>query len=280
MNRLIVNADDFGLSEKVNEGILDAHLHGIVTSASIMANGEAFEHAIDICKSTPTLDIGVHLTLVGEEPVVSSEHLPSLVNGEGRLHSHATEFLKRYLMRKICFQEVRKELEAQVISVISRGINVSHLDSHQHLHMLPKNWTVAVALARKYGIRAIRVSNERLHINVDMLRTNGSGSRVIHSFVLKFLSRLRKNADVVRTDHFVGFLFSGNLSKENLQTVLQKLPPTGTCEIMCHPGAYDPDSRYTHWRYNWPGELSALTDQEILQFVKHNRIKLISYQQL
>lgn len=278
MCKLIVHADDFGLSEKVNEGILRAHTRGILTSTSLMATGAAFDHAIGIWQTTPTLDVGIHLTLVEEKPLLEAEIVPSLVDGKGRFYDHAKEFAKRYLTGRIRIQEVQRELEAQIRKVLSSGINVSHLDSHQHLHMLPKILNIVVKLAQKYGIPAIRIPSEKLHFN--MLWKSGSITRVMQSLVLKILCKMGDCADLLGTDYFFGFLFSGNLNKENLRKVLQHLPSNGTCEIMCHPGSDDPHSRYSHWGYHWLDELNALLDPEISDFLRYKRIKLISYRQL
>src|SRR5881296_625665 len=121
MTRLIVHADDFGLSERINDGIVQAHRHGIVTSTSIMANGEAFAHAVALAQSAPTLDLGIHLTLIEERPVVSPAELPSLVDAAGGLHPHAIQFCQRYFSGRINLKEVRKELEAQVEKVLATG---------------------------------------------------------------------------------------------------------------------------------------------------------------
>ena len=152
MLQLIVHADDFGLSEKVNEGILQAHRLGILTSASVMANGAAFEHAIEMWRSLPSLDLGIHLTLVEEQPVLDPAMVPSLVNETGQFYRHATIFAKRYFMGKIRLGEVRRELAAQINKVMSRGVTISHLDSHQHVHMLPQVLRVTLELAGEFGI--------------------------------------------------------------------------------------------------------------------------------
>src|SRR4051794_14595620 len=138
MLKLIVNADDLGLCEAVNEGIVQAHQNGIVTSASIMANGSAFDHAIRLCKLVPSLDLGVHLTLVEEEPLRQASTIPSLIDGGGRIHPDATIFAKKYVSGAIRLSEVWSELDAQIQKVVSRGVSVSHLDSHQHVHALPQ----------------------------------------------------------------------------------------------------------------------------------------------
>ena len=97
---LVVNADDFGLNEKVNEAILKSYTNGILRSASLMANGQSFDHAIKIIKSNPKLDIGVHLTLVEEKPVLTVDKLPSLLNENGHFHKHAINFYKKIFFRK------------------------------------------------------------------------------------------------------------------------------------------------------------------------------------
>jgi hopanoid biosynthesis associated protein HpnK len=275
---LIVHADDFGLSEKVNQGILHAHQTGILTSASIMANGSAFEHAVGICQAVPTLDAGIHLTLVEEEPVLKANLVPSLVDGTGRLHRHATTFTGRYFAGKIRLQEVQCELEAQIQKVMSHGVTVSHLDSHQHLHMLPQILDITINLARKYGIEAIRLPRETIRLY--MLGGEAAVSRVLQLLMLNMFCGLGKNTNSVRADHFVGFFFSGNLHKKNLHKLFESLPTAGTCELMCHPGLDDPTTRYGHWGYHWADELTALTDPEIAEFLRQRGIRLISYCEL
>lgn len=278
MLKLIVNADDLGLSEAVNEGILEAHLNGILTSASVMANGVAFEHAIRLCRSVPSLDVGIHLTLVEEEPLSAATATSTLVDAGGRLHRHASIFTKKYVAGKIHLQDVWSELEAQIKKVLSRGIEISHLDSHQHLHMLPQIRHITIALANKYNIPAIRVPRE--HLRPYMLRRAGGISRLCQLFVLNAFCQLGRKTPARRTDHFVGFFFGGNLHKENLHTVLQSLPTSGTCELMCHPGLDDQHTLYGHWHYNWSAELDALTDQKIVEFIRQKDIQLTSYRDL
>ena len=234
---LIIHADDFGLSRKVNEGILEAHLHGILTSTSIIASGSYFEHAISICESTPSLDVGVHLTLVEEEPILGADKIRSLVNEEGKLHSQALEFTKKYMAGRICLQEVKAELQAQITRVTSSGISISHVDSHQHLHMLPNILRVTIQLAKEFGIDAIRIPNESFHIS--MLSKWSLFSRALELIILKCFCRKAEKLPLARTDYFVGFFYGGKLDKKNLQKLLEHLPINGTCELMCHPGLHD-----------------------------------------
>lgn len=276
--RLIIHADDFGLTEKVNKGIMKAHQEGILTSASIMASGAAFEHAVEICRIVPTLDIGVHLTLVEERPVLGGNTVKTLINKQGRFHEHARQFVQRYFCGLISLDEVRLELDAQIQKVLNTGIAISHLDSHQHLHMLPGILSIVVELANKYHVPAIRFPREKFHFA--MLKEVRLFPRIVQLLILRVFCYLGRNMDAARTDCYYGFFFGGNLNKRNFLLLLETLPQNGTGEIMCHPGLDEPGTAYGHWRYNWLDELKALLDSEITAILQQKGVDLISYREL
>lgn len=274
MVRLIIHADDFGLTEEVNTGIIEAHQKGILTSTSIMATGTAFEHAITKCRTVPTLDIGIHLTLVGEKSVLSRDRVKSLVDRDGKFCDHAGQFVSKYYRGQISFDDVRNELDAQMRRVVSYGVNVSHIDSHQHLHMLPRIFDIVVELAQKYNIKAIRFPCEKFRFT--MLRELSLLPRIIQLLILNTFCHLAGTTGVLRTDSFGGFLFSGNLNKHNLLKIINNLPKQGTYEIMCHPGIQGVSESYNHWGYHWQDELCALLDNEVADILK-NSVSLVSY---
>jgi chitin disaccharide deacetylase len=276
--RLIVNADDLGLSEAVNQGILKAHQDGIVTSTSLMPTGAAFEHAIEVLRFAPALDTGIHLTLTGEAPVSAPGEVPSLLAEDGRLHDHAVTFAKRYLTGTIRLDEVDKELDAQIRKVRDRGIEVTHLDGHQHIHMLPAIRARVGVLAERYAIPAIRYPAER--VARYMLRGRASVSRLLQLLSLNAFCAAASTTDMVAPERFFGFFFGGNLTEENLLQVLSVLPPAGTCELMCHPGGHDSSGRYTHWNYHWAEELHALTSPKVMDYIATAGIELIPYSAL
>ena len=277
MVNLIVHADDFGLSRKVNEGIVLAHREGILTSTSLTACGAAFEPAIELAETTPSLDIGVHLTLVEEKPVLDPARIPSLVGSDGRFHSHASGFFKKYLTGRIHLREIRDELEGQMKKIFTQGIKVSHLDSHQHLHVLPGILRITADLAKAYGVPAIRLPRERLPWRMQL---QGSPSRLLQMRVLNFFGWLGKGLIELRADSFFGFLAGGELNKKNLRQILEVLPPKGACELMCHPGLEDRETAYRHWNYRWQEELDALIDPEIADFIREREIRLSSFREL
>jgi predicted glycoside hydrolase/deacetylase ChbG (UPF0249 family) len=125
--RLIVHADDFGLSRSVNEGILEAHCRGILTSASVMASGEAFDHAVQLVRATPALDVGVHLTLTEERPALRRTDIPILLNDQRLFHASSGIFMQRYLSQRISLDDVRREIDAQIGRVAAQRVEIGHL---------------------------------------------------------------------------------------------------------------------------------------------------------
>ena len=278
MTKIIIHADDFGLSKKVSEGILCAHKEGILTSTSIMAGGQAFEHAVNLIKGVDSLDVGVHLTVIEERPLLSPLYIPSLVTPEGRFYPHAKYFLKKYLMGRISLEEVRLEFTKQIEKVLDNGIKISHIDSHQHIHILPGIFQITVSLAKKYGIRSIRIPDEKLRLY--MFKTISSYPRILQLLVVKAFLKLVNKKQIKPYPQFYGFYFGGKLHKENLSVILNDLGKNGIGEIMCHPGLHDPESNYLHWQYTWQDEFEALTDNEIRFNIEQWGIKLCSFRDL
>lgn len=278
MLKLIVNADDFGLTEKVNEGILKCFSNGILRSTSLMANGQSFEHAIGIIRSNPKLDIGVHLTLVEEKPVLDAAKLPSLVGENGQFHKHATNFTKKYYSDKISFDEARNELNAQFEKVLDHGVKVSHIDSHQHLHMLPKILDITIGLAHRYKVKFIRFPREKF--SSYMFLDLKSLSRIMQMIAVNRFCSVARNRIPLKTDHFAGFYFGGKLSKQNLLTLINNLPMVGVCELMCHPGMSEDLTNYTHWKYRQVEEMLALVDTEVATVIIKKNIEISSFKNL
>lgn len=275
-SRLIVHADDFGLSAAVNRAVLAGHVNGIVTSTSIMAGGDAFDDAVSLVSRCPSLDVGVHLTLTEQRPVANS--VPSLVDSEGRFAPHATRFATRYLRGEVALADVRTELDAQIRRVREHGIAPTHLDGHQHVHVLPGIARIVAQLANEHGIRSVRVPAERLRGY--MLKDPSRLKRVAEQLAIGALCALGPLAPLRRVDHFVGFYFGGRLSEDNLRTVLEHLPGGETVELMCHPGLEDPTSPYGHWGYSWAAETAALTSPGIRALLAERGVRLIGYRDI
>ena len=163
MSKLIINADDFGLHSAINEGIIVGHTKGAITSTSILASGAAFNEAVDMAKEYPKLGIGIHIALVGGiAPVSDPSEIPSLVTNEGVFVDNYIEFMKRIYSGSINYDEVRTEITKQVSKIMESGVNVTHIDGHQHMHVLPSILPIVLEQAMRYKIKAIRVPNENI----------------------------------------------------------------------------------------------------------------------
>lgn len=278
MSRLIIHADDFGLTREINEGILEGYLQGNISSTSIMANGTAFEEAVEICKTVPTLDTGIHLTLVGEKPVLNRSAIKSLVNKEGYFHIDAGQFVRKYYCGQLSLEEIQCELEAQIQMVLNSGISISHFDSHQHLHILPRILSITVELAKKYNIAAIRFPRESF--NLSMLGEMSLLPRTVQMLLLNGFCYLGRNMDILRTDRFFGFRSGGNMNKHNLLRIINTLSQNETVELMCHPGKENTGGSYSQWQYHWQDELDALLDPDVTTLLEKKNISLITYRNL
>ena len=290
MKKLIVNADDFGLTEGVNRAVLDGHKNGILTSATLMANGMAFDSAVAASSAAPDLGVGVHLNLTQGRPVCAASQVPSIVNHDGSFFPSPGILARRIMTRKVDPRDVEKELRSQIEKVASAGIRITHLDSHKHIHLLPPLFGLVLKLAGAYGIDCVRCPVEPASSALGPLRSGRPGwPRMAKQYLLgRALSTLaacqvRKvaHAGVYRTDCFFGLSQTGFLDAAILEQVVRAVPE-GTTEFMCHPGYVDAalEQARTRLRFQREKELEALTSPGVRQAVAEMGIELISYAKL
>jgi len=247
---LVVNADDFGFTSDVNDGIVEAHLRGILTATTLMAGGAAFEHAVQLARRTPSLDVGCHLALTGADSVLSpGRALPDSV---------------AQLVAAIALGRIRiyDEFAAQVRKIQDTGISLTHLDTHKHTHMLP---AVATALARVASESQIRWVRRPLPVPV--------------LGPLLGLKLARRGCRM--TDHFAGYGLTGRLGQTALVQLIRRLPE-GTTELMCHPGYLRAELRVarTRLRESRERELEALTSPAARQALAEAGVRLVNFRSL
>ena len=286
LRNLIVNADDLGWTAGVNRGIAEAHRNGIVTSASLLANGEAFAGAVELARDAGGLGVGVHLNLNDGPPIAPRESVPSLVNDSGEFEGGPDGLLLKIATRGLSMREVELEWSAQISKVRDAGIEPTHLDGHKHVHMLPGLFETALRLAKRYGIGAIRVSHEasnlRSALSTGQLRAGVVLKQGVQARGLKLLARdareQAERAGVSTADYFCGIAQTGELTREGVARLLRSLPE-GTTELMCHPGYADEALRKTSTRLRGTRqkEVEILTDTEIRNLVASQGIRLIDY---
>ncbi|MGB2900699.1 MAG: ChbG/HpnK family deacetylase [Candidatus Acidiferrum sp.] len=287
MKNLIVNADDLGWTEGVNRGIADAFRIGIVTSTSMLANGAAFAGGLEIARQAPGLGMGVHLNLSDGAPVADRETVTSLLNDEGEFAGGPESLFLKQVRRGLVLREVEMEWDAQIQKVRDAGIEPTHLDGHKHVHMLPGLFEIALRLAKRHSIGAIRIALEE-----SSLRTALASGRKQRSVVvmkqgvqargLKLLARDARDqaerAGIAAADYFCGIAQTGELTLEGLKQLVKSLPE-GTTELMCHPGYADAALKKTATRLqdSRQAELEILTDTGVRNLVASQGIRLIDY---
>ena len=287
VRNLIVNADDLAWAEGVNRGIAEAHRNGIVTSTTILANGTAFASAVELVKATPSIGVGVHLNLSDGKPVSPPETVPSIVNDRGEFKGGPEALLLRVARRNLQLNEVEIEWERQIQKVVNAGIQPTHLDGHKHVHMLPGMFEIALRLAKRNAIAAVRISHEASSLRAAL--SSGENQNVplvmkqgVQARVLKLLARdaqaLAEAAGIAATDYFCGIAQTGELTVEGMKCLLQSLPE-GTTEMMCHPGFMDKELEESATRLQDSRELEVelLTSTDIRNLVASQGIRLIDY---
>jgi len=285
VRRLIVNADDFGLTAGVNRAIVEGNRQGIITSATLMANAPATEAAIDLARAQTGLKTGCHVVLIDGVPL--SANLPSLTNGSARFRGSLKEFAMAAVRKKIAAEEIEREVEAQVRKLQSSGITLTHVDSHKHTHMFPHVLRPLLRAARACGIRAVRNPFEPMRswpgsmvLGTPGLWLRSAGVTAFRMFAAEF-RRAIKEQGMASTDGTVGIAVTGLLDQHKLLRILDALPE-GTWELVCHPGYSDADlqSAGTRLTQSREIELAALTSEATKEALARRKIELISYADL
>lgn len=244
MKQLIVNADDFGYTLGVNRAIVEGYRNGIITSTSLLANGAAFDDAVERArveraKGEPGLDVGCHLNLVEGAPVSPPEAIPHLVGADGKFH-RLRNLALRLAAGMVPAAELERECSAQVEKLLQAGIAPSHLDTHQHTHLHPRVAAVVARVARRYSIGWVRRPFENFRIP----ESGESAVRRLAGWTLALLAPgfdRRMTAEGIRTtDYFTGFSLTGRWTLLAMQRTVAGLPE-GITELMCHPGYCDAD---------------------------------------
>jgi predicted glycoside hydrolase/deacetylase ChbG (UPF0249 family) len=243
--RLIINADDFGLTSGVNRAIAELHQAKVLTSATLMATGDAFYDAVAVAHANLGLGIGCHIILTDGAPVSPPGNIPTLLGPDRRtFRPSLVDFIQALLRGKIREDEIEREAEAQIQKLQRAGIRITHLDTHKHTHLFPTVVRPLLQLAERYSIGAIRQPFEQ-----SWSLALGHGGR-IRRLQVKVLNGLKKsferqtqirNSNVLTTDGTIGISATGNLYGETLRELLHAMPAEGTFELCCHPGYNDSD---------------------------------------
>ncbi len=262
MKKLIINADDFGLTEGINNGIIDGFKKGVIKDISLIADSNAYEHAVGLAKKNDIKNIGAHI-------VLSEETDP---------YRKYYRFPWRYFLGAVSDKDIYSNVKNQISKIKNSGFDITHVNSHQHIHIAPRILKIFVQLAKKFDIRFIRFPYEAKIFNFSDFKN------ILRVFSLRSMCTLSKSAliksGIKYNDYFYGHFYSGRLNREKLSQVLSDIKE-GVTELCCHPGYLTDDIRLKYiWHHNCESELMALSDPRFLEEVKKNNIELLSHAQI
>lgn len=279
--RLIINADDFGSSPKVNEAVELAHTKGVLTSVTLMTNMSGFEEAVAIVRRLPRLGVGVHLNLFESGPVSDDSRVECLIDSQGRF---------RYRPRVLAFlamscHRIRKaikiEMAAQIQKLIDVGLHPTHLDSHKHLHWYPAVYPIVCRLAKRFDIPAVRNCREPAAVSdvpwpLTMPEGKHSAKQLRRMAVLNRLY----DRELLRAEVTYGLAHTGRIDT-NFFKAVSLYTATSTAELMTHPATEDDlaDSGRL-FKMNRKAEFEALCDDRTKKYLQEADIELIHYGQL
>jgi predicted glycoside hydrolase/deacetylase ChbG (UPF0249 family) len=290
VRRLIVNADDLGLTRGVNRGIFETISGGIVTSTTLMANSAAFEDAVEKARSSAgkPASVGCHVLLIDGEPISAATSVKSLLqNGSGVFQTKLMPFVSLATRGKISADEIELEATAQFRKLQGAGIPISHFDTHKHTHIFPAVFQPLLRAAKACGVKAVRNPFAPVKplafahlVRRPKLWKRYSQVKILRRYEDAFL-RAVAGAGLKTTDGSFGVVSTGHLDHKLFAAIMGCLPE-GTWEFVCHPGYSDKelDGVQTRLRESRDTERQVLTSQAAREILRQQGVELISYDQL
>lgn len=274
----------------VNRAIRETHVSGVVTSATLMACGAAFQDAVELARSVPSLSVGCHVVLVDGVPVSECDSIPTLLShravSPGRFYSGISAVGARAVFKRFDHDQLVSEIVAQVNKIQAAGVQVTHLDSHKHSHIFPQILSAVVQAARISGVPAVRnpfVPTSSLRPRAFSQRPGlwkrYSQVRMLNTFAARFREKM-KRAGLATPDGVLGVIETGSFDTSLLRQALTNLPD-GTWELVCHPGYDDADLRASGTRLlgSRERERELLVSPQLRKFLDEQAIKLIGYRE-
>ncbi|MGC8780948.1 MAG: hopanoid biosynthesis-associated protein HpnK [Anaerolineae bacterium] len=273
--QIIVTADDFGRSRAINAAVIQAHREGILTAASLMVAGDAWEEAVELARAVPTLAVGLHLVVSGGRAVLGPREIPHLVRPDGCFPADPLRLGLRYAFSPAARRELAHEIAAQFERFVATGLPFSHVDGHQHLHVHPAVFSLLLPLARRYGARGVRVPSDDLFLALRYDRREAAakiGWALGLGLVLGWCRRRARASGLAVADRVYGVFQSGRMTGDYVTTVLRRLR-VPAAEFYFHPSlaalgeALGPN----------PGDLATLLSPAVRRIIAERGLRLATY---
>jgi hopanoid biosynthesis associated protein HpnK len=271
IRRLIVNADDFGLSSSINAAVIRAHQEGILTTASLMVNEPACAEAVTLARSNPTLAVGLHLTLLYGHSALPPEKIPGLADAQGQFRGGPASAGLRYFFRRSLREQLRAELHAQFDKFRATGLPLDHVNGHLHLHLHPTVFSILMQDAGQLGIERMRLTFDPFWMNT-RLASGRWFYRGLHAAIYQWLSRrarpVLRRLRIRHTGAVFGLLQNALVDEAYLVRLLPHLP-AGDSELYSHPSLDE-----------FKNEFDALISPRVRELIDKLGITLIRYRDL
>ena len=283
MKKLIITGDDFGLALPVNEAVMEAHRKGVLTAASLMVGERFFQDAVERAKQTPSLGVGLHLTLVEGHPVSDPGQIPDLVDSSGLFSTHLARAGFRFFFHPGIRNQLETEIRAQFEAFHRTGLVLDHANAHNHMHLHPTVLRLMLKVGKEYGLAAVRLPNEP-----PLQSSKASGKPLgpgLASWIflwpwMNLMRRLLGRARIRHNDYFFGMRDSGAMTKALALRIMSSLPD-GTTEICFHPATRrSKEIDHSMPDYRHEDEFLALTDESILRAARAGDVQRIAFSHL
>jgi hopanoid biosynthesis associated protein HpnK len=262
VKRLIISADDFGLSESVNEAVERAHRDGMLGAASLMVAGPAAADAVRRAQRLPDLRVGLHLVVIGGPAALPPARSPDLVDSHGQFPSDQIRLGIDYFFRPGVRRQLAAEVRAQFDAFAATGLSLDHANAHKHMHLHPTVGRLLIRIGRDFGLRAVRVPAEPPTVLAACGMRLSSGAHALFHWT-SVLRRQARRAGMLTNDYCFGIAWSGQMTAERVQQLAPRIPD-GLCEIYFHPASRtDTTLAALMPDYRHEDELAALLEPEV-----------------
>ena len=269
--RLIVNADDFGLSREVNAAVIRAHTEGVLTTASLMVNEDGFGEAVELARQHPRLGVGLHLSLVCGRSALRQSEIPNLVDAQQRFPNCPVSAGMKFFFDPRCRAQLEREVTAQFEKFFAAGLTLDHVNGHLHFHLHPAVFGIVMKHARRWKVWQVRLTRDPFWLNARLARGRW-GYRISHAVIFALLSARARivlaRAGIRHTRNVYGLLQNGLVDEPFVAGLLTNLP-AGDSELYSHPSL----TQFKH-------ELDALLSPKVRELIAGRSIELIRYQDL
>jgi chitin disaccharide deacetylase len=279
--RLIINADDFGLSPDINAAVIKAHKEGVVTSATVMANMAGAVEACKMARQNRGLGVGVHLNVTMGKPLSKEKAVRCLLNENGEFAFAPGQLAWMSLYSGKIRHAIQVEMACQIQWVLDRNIKVSHVDSHHHIHCCPMIYPTVCGLAKLFDVEAVRWVYEPQAVSSVPWPLPSEGAKK-HAKLLRRAAQINRfqNSKLIKTDGLLGIAHFGNINF-NFFKDLSLYNPLATAELMTHPGYSGPASGdYSQFATQRQSELETLCSDKTKEYLAKANIELVHYGQV